>query len=163
MREADKQMLADHYLDFYQIAFSILHNETDVEDAVQEALAITMFRSLTGDPSAYCIRVVRNTALKMRRKSPEVLLEQMIEVPEPEPEPDHTSRRLELLSSLREKLPKRIRNVLYLYYEKGLSKAQIAQHEGISESMVKKLFYKGHRRLKRKIIEIETKEITKDI
>ena len=163
MREADKQMLADHYLDLYQIAFSFFFNETDVEDAVQEALTITMSRSLTGDPYAYCIRVLRNTAFKMRRKSPEVLLDQMIEVAEPESEPDQTSRRLELLPSLMEKLPNRIRDVLYLYYEKGLSKAQIAQHEGISESMVKKLFYKGHRRLKQKIVEIETKEITKDI
>ena len=163
MREADKQMLADHYLDLYQIAFSILHNEADVEDAVQEALAITMSRSLMGDPYAYCIKVLRNTAFKMRRKSPEVLVEQMIDVPEPVPESDQTAQRLEHLSALREKLPRRIKNVLYLYYEKGLSKAQIAQHEGISESMVKKLFYKGHKRLKQEIIEMETKEISKDI
>ena len=42
MRESDKQMLADHYLDFYQMAYSVLHNKEDVEDVVQESLAVTM-------------------------------------------------------------------------------------------------------------------------
>ena len=41
MRERDKQMLADHYLDFYQMAYTILHEEADVEDAVQDALTDT--------------------------------------------------------------------------------------------------------------------------
>ena len=42
MRERDKQMLADHYLDFYQMAYTLLHNKEDVEDAVHDALVDTM-------------------------------------------------------------------------------------------------------------------------
>ena len=38
-------MLADHYLDLYRMAFVLLQNEADVEDVVQEALAVTMLTS----------------------------------------------------------------------------------------------------------------------
>lgn len=157
MRDADKQMLADHYLDLYQMAYSILHNETDVEDAVQEALAVTMSRHLIGNPYAYCLRVLRNISLKMMYRNREQLIDDMFDIPDFEPNSDINAQRLEMLSKLRESLPKRIETVFYLYYDKGYSKKEIARHEGISESMVKKLFYKGQRRLKQQLLELEMK------
>lgn len=159
MRDAEKQMLADHYLDLYQIAFAILHNETDVEDAVQEALVITMTRKLWGDPYKYCVRVLRNLCLKMMTRNKEVLVDTIVETPIPEPDPN--SRRVQQLMDAIDTLPKRIRDILYLYYEKGYSKSDIAREKGISETLVKKLFQKGQDILREQMIEMEKND--KDI
>ena len=159
MRDAEKQMLADHYLDLYQIAFSILHNETDVEDAVQEALVVTMTQKLWGDPLKYCVRVLRNICMRMKTRNKEVLLDTMVEVPIPEPDPN--SKRVQQLMDVIDTLPKRIRDILYLYYEKGYTKADIAREKGISEKMVKKLFQRGQDILREQMIEIDKND--KDI
>lgn len=159
MREADKQMLADHYLDFYRMAFSILQNETDVEDAVQEALVETMTRHLWGDPYKYCVAVLRNICVRMKLKGNEVLLDNMLDVPTPEADVDN--RRLQRLGELLDALPKRIKEILYLYYEDGYSKAEIARQKGISVTMVKKLFKRGQDTLKKQLIEMEIND--KDI
>jgi RNA polymerase sigma factor (sigma-70 family) len=152
-------MLADHYLDFYRMAFSILQNETDVEDAVQEALVETMTRHLWGDPYKYCVAVLRNICVRMKLKGNEVLLDNMLDVPTPEADVDN--RRLQRLGELLDALPKRIKEILYLYYEDGYSKAEIARQKGISVTMVKKLFKRGQDTLKKQLIEMEIND--KDI
>ena len=159
MREADKQMLADHYLDLYQMAFSILQNETDSEDAVQEALVVTMSRQLWGDPYKYCIATLRKICVKMKMRNREVLMDNMMDIPSPES--DVNNKRLQRLRELMDLLPKRIREILCLYYEKGYSKAEIAKQKGISVTMVKKLFDRGHETLKKQLIEMEIND--KDI
>ena len=159
MREADKQMRADHYLDLYRMAFSILRNETDSEDAVQDALVVTMTRHLWGDPYKYCVAVLRNICIKMKSKNREVLLDNMLDIPAPES--DINSKRLQRLGELLDALPKRIKEILYLYYENGYSKAEIAKQKGISETMVKKLFDKGQNKLREQLIEMEIND--KDI
>lgn len=160
MREADKQMLADHYLDLYRMAFSILQNETDVEDAVQEALVETMTRHLWGDPYRYCVAVLRNICIKMKKaKNMEVLLDEMLDIPAPEA--DINSKRLQRLGELLDALPKRMREILYLYYENGYSKAEIARRKGMSVTMVKKIFKRGEDLLREQLIEMEIKD--KDI
>ena len=153
MKEADKQMLADHYLDFYRIAFSMLRNEADTEDAVQEALVVTMTRHLWGDPYNYCVTVLRNICIKMKKRNVEVLLDNMLEVPNPDPGVD--SQRLQLLMDLMEAMPEREREVLNLYYEKGYTKADIAKMKGVSVSLVKKLFTRGLDMLRKQFIEID--------
>ena len=159
MREADKQMLADHYLDLYRMAFAILQNETDSEDAVQEALVVTMTRQLWGDPYKYCIAVLRNICVKMKSKNREILLDNMLDIPAPEV--DVNNKRLQRLEELMDLLPKRIKEILYLYYDKGYSKAEIAREKGLSETMVKKLFDRGQNKLKEQLIEMEIND--KDI
>ena len=152
-------MLADHYLDLYQMAFAILRNETDSEDAVQEALVVTMTRQLWGDPYKYCVAVLRNICKRMKLRNREVLLDNMLDIPAPEV--DVNNKRLQRLGELIDLLPKRIKEILYLYYEKGYSKAEIAKQKGISETMVKKLFDRGHDTLKKQLIEMEIND--KDI
>lgn len=159
MQEADKQMLADHYLDLYRIAFSILRNEANTEDAVQEALVVTMTRKLWGDPYKYCIAALRNICLKMKKRNVEVLLDNMLDVPNPESSVD--SRRLQQLMDLMEAMPEREREVLNLYYEKGYTKVDIAKQKGISVALVKKLFKRGLDMLREQLLEIDKND--KDI
>ena len=159
MRDADKQMLADHYLDFYRMAYSILQNKADVEDAVQEALVETMTRPLVGDPYRYCIVVLRNLCIRMRSTNNEILVDNMADIPDTGSGVD--SRRVQRVRELLDALPKRLRVILRLHYEKGLSKAQIARKLGISVTMVKKLFDRGQNILKKQLIEMEIND--KDI
>jgi len=151
MRDTDKQMLADRYLDLYRTAYSILHNKTDVEDAVQEALAITMSRTLLGNPYSYCVSVLKNICIKMMLQKEEVLFDNMPDIAEPETE--NQRLRTEIISNLWDQLPERICQIFQLYYEKGYSKTKIAHEIGISESMVKKLFNRGHNRIRKELID----------
>lgn len=161
MRDVDKQMLADHYLDLYRMAYLLLQNSTDVEDAVQEAIAVTMARPfIFGDPYKYCSAVLRNICITTIKRNREVLPQQFWEIANPEEDPNES--RLQLLSDLTEKLPARIAEIIDLVYKQGYTQAEIARMKGISESMVKKLLYKGYDRLRRQITEIElTNEIFK--
>lgn len=159
MRDADKQLLADHYLDFYRIAYSILKNEADVEDAVQEALVVTMTRPMVGDPYSYCTVVLKNICIRMKTMNNVILVDGMADIPDTGSDID--SRRLQRVRELLEALPKRLRVILRLHYEKGLSKAQIAKKLGISATMVKRLFDRAQDMLKKQLIEMEIND--KDI
>lgn len=159
MRDADKQMLADHYIDLYRIAFSMLHNEADAEDAVQEALVVTMTRQLWGNPFNYCVGVLRRICIKMLSKKSELLLGEYWDIPEDEEDPDR--RRLQHLMDVMDELPSRNREILLMHYVDGCSKAEIAKKKGISVTMVKKIFRKGEELLKQLLIETEKND--KDI
>lgn len=156
MRETDKQMLADHYLDFYRIAYSVLRNSSDVEDAVQEALTITMSRPLVLHPYEYCVSVLRGECAKILSRNLYVLMEQIPDMAETD---SPGKRRVDQLRAMVDELPQRIVELFDLYYAKGMTYHQIAIQKGISESMVKKLIYRGHERLRQQILELEKKEL----
>lgn len=157
MREQDKQLLADHYLDFYQIAFSILHNQTDVEDVVQEALVKTMAQPLLNDPYNYCAKAVRNNCMKLLRKSIYSLPRSLPEIAAPDGESD-ADIRIQQLWKLKDQLPPRIQKILNLYYVQGYSRDEIAQQTSTNITMVNKLFYLGHYRLKKQLLQLEEME-----
>lgn len=153
MRESDKQMLADHYLDFYQMAYTLLHNKADVEDAVHDALVETMSNPLVTNPYQYCSKVVRNNCRKLLRKEGYMLVEQLPDIPAPE---DHLDEeRLRMLWDYKNTLPDRIREIFDLYYEQGYSRHKIAEVTNTPMPTLKKLFRKGHERLKKMMKEHE--------
>ena len=158
MRDSDKQILADHYLDFYQMAYSILGNETDVEDAVHDALVETMSKTFVNDPYRYCSKVLRNKCIRMLRRSKYILTEHLPEIPDTGDGVDEA--RLKRLWGYKDNLPERMRTVFDLYYEKGLSHSEISEQTNISLSSLKKLFSKGYKRLREQMIENE-KKVTK--
>ena len=153
MREQDKQMLADHYLDFYRMAYNLLRNETDTEDMVQEALTVTMSRTFVTNPYSYCVKILYNRCLKLLSRRSYCLPGDLPDVAAEEDGIDEY--RLQQLRGLKAQLPPRLAKVLDLYYADGLTQTQIAEQQGISESMVKKLLYKGHERLRKQLIDIE--------
>lgn len=157
MHEKDKQMLADHYLDFYRLAYDMLHNETDVEDVVQESLATTMSHAMLNNPYNYCMRVVRHNCIRLLTRSAYSLPDHLPEL-RSEEEDGATEKRMQQLWALKDQLPHRVRNILDLYYEKGYTKAEIAEETGTSFAMVTKLFYKGHVRLKKQMEQIEKEQ-----
>ncbi|MCQ2274029.1 MAG: RNA polymerase sigma factor [Bacteroidales bacterium] len=157
MRDEDKQMLADHYLDFYRMAFAVLRNESDVEDAVQEALARTMSRPFVSNPYQYCVQSLFNCCSAIRRKKKYLSFDQLAETySEQESAPDY---RLAVLQDLQNQLSPRIAHVFQLHYNQGLTVVQIAEKLNVSPSMIKKLMQKGHNQLRKELSEIEKKEI----
>ena len=146
MRESDKQMLADHYLDLYQMAYSLLHNKADVEDAVQDALVDTMSNPFVVNPYNYCKRVLKNNCLKRLKKENYILFEQLPEIPNHESEID-------------EELPNRIQEIFDLYYVQGYSRHQISEITNTPMPTLKKLFHKGHERLKKMMLEYDQNNI----
>ncbi len=157
MREQDKQMLADHYLDFYRMAYTLLHNEADTEDVVQEALAVTMARPFVANPYRYCVKILYNRCYKMLSKKGYYLPGVMPDMAAEEDGVDEY--RLQQIRELKAQLPPRIAKILDLYYVNGFTQTQIAKHQGMSESLVKKLFYKGHQRLRQQLMDIDSNKI----
>lgn len=156
MREQDKQMLADHYLDFYRMAFNLLHNETDTEDVVQDALATTMARPFVTKPYSYCVKILYNRCYRLLSRGNYYLPGNL---PDVEAEDDGIDEyRVQQLHELKAQLPPRMAKILDLYYVNGFTQTQIAENQGISESLVKKLFYKGHERLRQQIMDIDNKK-----
>lgn len=157
MREQDKQMLADHYLDLYRMAYDVLHNETDTEDVVQEALAVTMAHPFLVKPYNYCVRILYNRCYRLLTRKDYILPDQLPDVAYEESDSEMHEFRIEQLRKFKSQLPPRIAKILDLYYANGLTQAQIAKTEGMSLSLVKKLFYIGHEQLRHQIIESEKK------
>jgi len=153
MREQDKQMLADHYLDLYRMAYNLLRNETDTEDVVQDALAATMAHPFLARPYNYCVRILYNRCYRLLSRRNYYLPGKLPEVTAEDDGVDEY--RIQQLQELKSQLPPRMAKILDLYYVNGFTQTQIAEHQGISESLVKKLFYKGHERLRQQIMNLD--------
>lgn len=159
MRECDKQILADHYLDFYRIAYSLLHNETDVEDVVQDALVETMSQPWVRDPFRYCAKVVTNNCIKLLKRNRYVLTNNLPDIPDTS-DTTKDEQMLKALWDLKDNLPDRMREVFDLYYEKGYSKHEISRITNTPMPMVKKLLQKGYTRLRKQMVETINKTNT---
>lgn len=158
MLERDKQMLADHYLDFYQMAYTVLHNKEDVEDVVQESLAVTMSQIWVKNPYNYCVKVLRHNCYKVMKRKGYILTEKLPDMPDVNDGVDE--QRLQTLWKLKNQLPERISKLFDLHYVRGYTQEEISQLTGISVAMIKKLFNKGHERLRKQMEEIEDNEQT---
>lgn len=160
MRECDQHILADHYLDLYQMAYHLLLDATEAEDAVQEAMARTFAQPRVKDPVFYCVRVLRNYCMD-RLKEKYMATASMNAVAEPEDdEAKHRQAvRLQLLAEARECLPQRTNELLDMHFEEGLSVPEIAKRMGMTNRAVKRLFIKAYQLMRNKILtaEIEMK------
>lgn len=153
MISKEKQILADHYLDFYRMAYSILGNSSDTEDAVQEALTITMSKPFLKHPNKYCMSVLYHLCAKMVSAKMTLSLHQLDDIVDDE---DYAFRqRLVVVKELRDSLTPRANEYLDLYYDQGMTFSQIAEIKGVSDSMVKKIIYKCHEQLRKQLLKHE--------
>lgn len=148
MKRADKrQLLVDHYLDFYSVAMAIVRDEQDAKDAVQEALVRTLTKSGVDDVCAYCVRTVKNLCLNMlqhRHRLTEV--EDMMLVTDLEH--DHLLR---IVAEKKEELSELARAVLELHFEEGYTLSEVAGMLGINVSKLKRILADAKYELKKKM------------
>lgn len=141
--------------DFYRVAFYILEEEAEAEDAVQELfLKLWSGRdALDGirNPKGYGIRVLRNLCLDRIRRS------RRMETPAVLPEPEWPGRqdeavdqreRLAKVLDAVKSLPDRQREVLTLRTLDGLSYEEIAERTGMNPLTLRVLLSQARRKLK---------------
>jgi RNA polymerase sigma-70 factor (ECF subfamily) len=150
----------------YRVAFSILRNAAEAEDAVQDAfLRVVQHRErLNGvkDARTWLIRIVWNLALdRKRRVSPEQMDEAvvaaMVAKELPADERMAEARRLVEVYGAIDRLPKREREALLLSVIEELSTAEIAAVVGRSESSVRALLFRARERLRERLDSARTR------
>ena len=141
--------------DFYRVAYYILEDEAEAEDAVQE-LFLKLWsgrEALAGirNPKGYGLRVLRNLCLDRIRRS------RKMETPAVLPEPewpgrqdeavDEKERLAKVLDAIKS-LPDRQREVLTLRTLDGLSYEEIAERTGMNQLTLRVLLSQARRKIR---------------
>ncbi len=160
------EALYDRYKDYlYRLAFSVLRNEAEAEDAVQETFLDVLKALPTYDVDGparfetWLYRVAINRArMRLRRKRPELAkwddLEEGLErLPLPggqNPEPAVIDRETAVaLWRAVDRLPDTHRLPVLLRYREGFSYEEIGEILGIQLGTVKSRLYNAHKKLAR--------------
>lgn len=153
MDEGTFTRLAEQYAGrLYAVAYRMLGNRADAEDAVQRALMKSFAARASYSPrwavSTWLYRVLSNVCIdELRRRRPP---------PEPAPEPGSLRppavERMDLTRAL-DTVPREARLLLALHYVDGLSYRELAQVRGISVNTVKSQLARGKAILKRALDE----------
>ncbi len=149
MDERTFTRLAEEYAGrLYAVAYRLLRNRADAEDAVQRALLKAFAARESYSPrwavSTWLYRVLSNVCIdELRRRKPAL---------EPPPGPGHRPaarvERLDLERAL-EAVPREARLLLALHYVDGLSYRELAKVRGISVNTVKSQLARGKAILRR--------------
>jgi len=164
--DAQEHLFAPHAGKLYQIAFALLHNKEDAEDALQDGLckAFISLRSFQGRSSfsTWLTRIVINSALMTRRRKsahPEASLDEILHT-QPErfpqgavdaqPDPENTCAALEFYALVEEhvrQLPPALQMAFRLRAMKGLSDAESSKALGIRANAFRSRFLRARRKL----------------
>ncbi len=147
-KDAFLRLVQDHQLAMYRTAKAILHNETDVEDAVQEAVCRCFYKISTLRQPAYfktwLTRVVINCCYDILRQRKGLLPLDLL------PEEGRTDDRdlsLDVQQTLAA-LGENDRLILTLYYLNDLPVKEIAKLLSISEGAAKMRLVHGRKKFK---------------
>jgi RNA polymerase sigma-70 factor (ECF subfamily) len=152
MNEGTFARLAEEYAGrLYAVAYRMLGNRADAEDAVQRALMKAFAARGSYSPrwavSTWLYRVLANVCIdELRRRKPPL---------EPTPDQGHRPSRVERLDLERAlaTVPREARLLLALHYVDGLSYRELAKIRGISINTVKSQLARGKAILRRALEE----------
>jgi RNA polymerase sigma-70 factor, ECF subfamily len=166
-----EQVVLPHLDAAYNLARWLVRNPQNAEDVVQEAClrAVRFFSGYHGgDPRAWLLRIVRNTAYSFLEKNrPMELVEELNEtlhVASRDPGPDAETLLLKsaensMLQQALEELPVRFREVLILRELEELSYKEIAEVMEIPIGSVMSALARGREQLRRGILRAREKEV----
>jgi len=134
----------------YRVAKTLLFNDADCADAIQEAIvkAFSNLHSLKHEKYAktWLMKILMNECYAIMRKEKRLVsLESIAEEAAYERE-DYT----DLYAAVSE-LPEEMRTVIALYYAEGFSVREIAEVEETTESAIKNRLFKARNKLKKKL------------
>jgi RNA polymerase sigma-70 factor, ECF subfamily len=166
--DAQRNLFARHRPRLLRTAFSLLHNEEDAKDAVQDGLCKAYFklRSFQGRSSfdTWLTRIVINSALMARRKNKpheEDSLDDFLEgksekLPGPlvarGPDPEDLCSAMELKIVMERhirELPAQMREALQMRMKSDLCIRELAENVGIPTSALKSRVFRARRHLVR--------------
>ena len=153
-KQGDRAAMRFLYLRYadnvYGYARSIVHNDHDAEDVVQQVFtrvltAIESYEQRSVPFSAWLLRITHNTAIDhVRRRRPALHETQVAD----EQRPDHEIGQLRgVLREALAELPDVQREIVVLRHLGGYSPGEIANHLGRSEDSVHGLHHRGRRAL----------------
>lgn len=146
-REKIRQQLVDHYLDFYAVAFSLLRDDDDAREVVQEALVRTLTRPFVKDACSYCVRVINNLCVDMRKRRQRMVeMDENMLVVDPERE-----ELLQIVAAKKAELPAMDRKVLELHYEDGYSINEISEMLKVGVPRLKRILASAIYEMKKKL------------
>ena len=132
----------------YHIAKSLLYNDADCADAIQEAIvkAFVKLHTLKDDSYAktWLIRIVMNECYAIMRKEKKIISLQDYQMNEQETESKDYSDLYEAIF----RLPEQIKLCVSLYYMEGYSVKEVAALLDTTESAVKNRLAKARGKLK---------------
>lgn len=144
----------------YRIAYGVLHDRADAEDAVQDALQQAWrYRSRADqvdNPAAWLARIAWRSALARRRRPVSVSLDELGEIRAlyatgaSAEELASRGEMQRLLQAVLQRLPRKLRQPLLLATVEELSTAEIGYVLGISESAVRGRCLRARRLLQEK-------------
>lgn len=144
----------------FRVAYSVLRNREDAEDAVQETYIRLMRQDLRkiDDPRLWLARVAWRIAIDRTRKHPTLSLDaddQYHEVADVAPRADQTVLEAEMQAQLEkmiEALPKALREAVRLSTVDGMTSADVAQVLGIPEGTVRTRMSRARQMLRDKLM-----------
>jgi RNA polymerase sigma-70 factor (ECF subfamily) len=150
----------------YRVAYAVLRNHHDAEDATQETFmrVLRYERKMSGihDQRAWLARIAWRVAVERRKKTPEVQLEDAAEtvtrLRSESPGADETMLDAEKIGSLQRliaSLPARLRDPLTLSTVEEMSPKDIAQVLGTSEAAVRSRIFRARQILREKFATLQ--------
>lgn len=128
----------------YRIAYTVLHNNEDCADALQESLIKAWQRLGTLRDDArfrgWIIRIVVNCSRDMLRRRKVRVLELTEDIPAPQIQDTYVAEALKLLDE-------RLRLPIVLHYLEGMSVREIADALRLPQGTVKNRMYHGRNKL----------------
>ena len=169
-QDALETAVREHARLVYRIAYSVLRNHHDAEDATQETFirVLRYRRKLEGirDPKTWLARIAWRVAVERGTKQPEISLSEMenqaavmqlrSQVTSAE-ESVVGNEMAELLGCLISVLPEPLRDALRLSTVEELEPGEIAEVLGTSESSVRSRLFRARQILKEKLAALEGK------
>lgn len=154
-----QKLYTDNLQDMYAVAFAILHNREDAEDAVHQSFlkiadSFARLSRLSGDRlKAYIVVVTRNTAINMYNQNKyHAAHTARLDEELPDLESGFSGdERAELYEAIK-MLPQMYKDVLFLYYLECFSSRESAKQLGISLNTFRQRVSRARLMLK-KIIE----------
>lgn len=131
----------------YRVAKSLLYNDADCADAIQEMIvkAFSNLHTLKKDQFAktWIVRILMNECYLIMRKEKKLVSFDVLSDTAANIEEDYSDLYLAI-----SKLPRDMRLVVSLYYAEGFSIKEIAAIEDTTESAIKNRLYKARTRLR---------------
>lgn len=151
-----EQLYLTYRQDMYKIAYSILKNNADAEDAVHQAfLSIANnFEKILEIPrqeiKAYIVIIIRNTAINLYNENKRSA-ERTVELNENDVSVDVNfleQYEYELLINAIKELPQMYKDIIYLYYLEEFTTKEIAKMLGVTVDTVYKRLERAKKLLK---------------
>ena len=155
-RECFSRLVKNHTTRTYRIAFSLLRNRSDAEDAVQEAF-VTAYRSIKNlkkeaSFGAWLARIVTTRSYDIIRKrqrnklvaADEDSISQMERIPSQSDTPEVVELSLDLRWAI-DHLPDTHRLVILLHYAEGATTDEIARIVGRPPGTVRRILSESYR------------------